>query len=185
MDETLRPDAELAALLELSGLPVFAVDAQRRITRWSPGMEALTGFAADEVEGLPCLVGVRCTNCLSSCGVYEHGEVHGAPLTVYTRDGAPRAVRKYARVLRDGAGEATGALEVLVPQDSPVAGLGLVAGLPGAVEPAIEPGALDPTEARRIRQALESTRFRREAAAKLLGMSRTTLWRKMREHGIE
>jgi transcriptional regulator with PAS, ATPase and Fis domain len=39
-------------------------------------------------------------------------------------------------------------------------------------------------EVGRIRVALERARYRREEAAKLLGISRTTLWRKMREHGL-
>lgn len=39
-------------------------------------------------------------------------------------------------------------------------------------------------EQRRIRIALESHRWRREEAAHALGISRTTLWRKMREYGL-
>ena len=39
-------------------------------------------------------------------------------------------------------------------------------------------------EAERIRQALEDAHYRRGRAAEILGMSRTTLWRKMREYGL-
>ncbi len=39
-------------------------------------------------------------------------------------------------------------------------------------------------EARAVLEALEETRFRRAEAAELLGISRTTLWRKMREYGL-
>jgi PAS domain S-box-containing protein len=42
----------------------------------------------------------------------------------------------------------------------------------------------EPHEVRRIRAALEQARYRKGVAAELLGMSRTTLWRKMREHGL-
>jgi transcriptional regulator of acetoin/glycerol metabolism len=35
-----------------------------------------------------------------------------------------------------------------------------------------------------IRQALEQNRWRRKAAARALGISRTTLWRKMRDAGL-
>jgi two-component system response regulator HydG len=36
-----------------------------------------------------------------------------------------------------------------------------------------------------IRSALEATSHHRERAARMLGMSRTTLWRKMKEHGLD
>jgi len=39
-------------------------------------------------------------------------------------------------------------------------------------------------EVERIRNALERARYRRAEAAALLGVSRTTLWRKMREYGL-
>jgi propionate catabolism operon transcriptional regulator len=39
-------------------------------------------------------------------------------------------------------------------------------------------------EARSIRKILEESGFRRTTAAKKLGVSRTTLWRKMREMGL-
>ncbi|MGB5392512.1 MAG: helix-turn-helix domain-containing protein [Thermoanaerobaculia bacterium] len=35
-----------------------------------------------------------------------------------------------------------------------------------------------------MRSALEAHQWRRTEAAEALGMSRTTLWRKMREHGL-
>lgn len=40
------------------------------------------------------------------------------------------------------------------------------------------------SEPERIRAALDANQWRRSAAAAELGMSRTTLWRKMREHGL-
>jgi transcriptional regulator of acetoin/glycerol metabolism len=39
-------------------------------------------------------------------------------------------------------------------------------------------------ESDRIRLALEAHRWRREEAARALGISRATLWRKMREYGL-
>jgi transcriptional regulator of acetoin/glycerol metabolism len=50
---------------------------------------------------------------------------------------------------------------------------------PGAVTEA----SLD-SEGERIRAALEAHQWRRAEAAAALGMSRTTLWRKMREYGL-
>jgi two-component system response regulator AtoC len=48
---------------------------------------------------------------------------------------------------------------------------------------ATRPG--EPPEARRIRDALARTSGNRERAAKLLGLSRVTLWRRMRDLGID
>jgi PAS domain S-box-containing protein len=65
---------------------------------------------------------------------------------------------------------------------------------PAAVPPAPQAGtvgdalsltAAELAEATLIRAALERTRYRREAAAALLGMSRTTLWRKMKELRVQ
>jgi PAS domain S-box-containing protein len=44
--------------------------------------------------------------------------------------------------------------------------------------------AADSDEAARIRAALEATHYKKQAAAELLGVSRWTLWRKMKEHGL-
>jgi len=43
----------------------------------------------------------------------------------------------------------------------------------------------DAVDAARIHGALEACRWRRNEAARVLGMSRTTLWRRMRELGFE
>ena len=45
--------------------------------------------------------------------------------------------------------------------------------------------AEDPAERLRIVQVLESARWNRGRAAEALGMSRSTLWRRMKELGIE
>ena len=44
--------------------------------------------------------------------------------------------------------------------------------------------AYDEDVAYRIRAALDAHRWNRAAAADALGISRTTLWRKMREYGL-
>jgi two-component system, NtrC family, response regulator AtoC len=58
---------------------------------------------------------------------------------------------------------------------------------PGAGSPAGAPGAPaspDEPERQRLLAALETHRWRREETARALGLSRTTLWRKMRELGL-
>lgn len=53
-----------------------------------------------------------------------------------------------------------------------------------AEEPSAKTAATNGTEYDRIAEALRRTRGRKAAAAALLGMSRSTLWRKMREYGL-
>jgi transcriptional regulator of acetoin/glycerol metabolism len=56
----------------------------------------------------------------------------------------------------------------------------------GRAEKARSARAGSPDEERaRILAALDETRGNRSQAAELLGMGRTTLWRKMREHGVD
>ena len=50
------------------------------------------------------------------------------------------------------------------------------------VRPGLSPAERD--EAGRIRAALEAARYRRSEAASRLGVSRTTLWRKMKQYGL-
>jgi transcriptional regulator of acetoin/glycerol metabolism len=69
--------------------------------------------------------------------------------------------------------------QTILPEDLPFEVRAAAAAAAGG-----EGRELDSDEARRIRSALEASRWRREAAAEALGMSRTTLWRKMKEHGL-
>jgi len=83
-------------------------------------------------------------------------------------------VRKSGRVFLDDDGHITGAVEVVHALDE-------------SSEREKRPEPPDPvtaSEVARIRRALEASRYRRSEAARRLGMSRTTLWRKMREYGL-
>ncbi len=115
------------SLIELSDLACFQVDSERRLVHWSAAAEHMTGFAAREVLGLPCVVGVRCEACLSGCGVFDHGEVRDVRLVLHHKDGTAVPVRKSGRTLRDADGHITGAIEVVVREplasDGPARGL--------------------------------------------------------------
>jgi hypothetical protein len=166
-----EPDLPSLALLgELAEVAWFVVDARRNVVALGPMTERLTGFYADEVLGRPCIHLSRCEACLKGCGVFERGRVRDQRLTLYRADGRPLDVAKSAVALRDHHGAPAGALEILRP---------LRAGDP-PVQPCDEPeGANDLRE--RIGRALHETRYNRTQAAERLGMSRTTLWRKMRD----
>ena len=159
---------DLSLLGDLAQVPYFRVDADRVLVEVSPAMERVTGFAPEEVLGRSCLTLHRCQECLKGCGVFEHQSVLDKELELFRKDGTSVQVRKSGKLLRDEHGEVTGALEVVwIAQD----------GGDRARTPASE-------ERVRIESALLRARYHRAEAAKALGMSRTTLWRKMRELGL-
>jgi PAS domain S-box-containing protein len=155
-------------LADMVDLAWFRVDAERNVVELSPAMERLTGFAASEVLGRSCLRLHRCRECLSGCGVFDEGVVTDKSLEIYRADGSLIEVTKSGRLLFGPDGEISGAVEVL--RSAP------------AQHDATEED--EPEEARAIRTALEKTRYNRTAAARSLGISRTSLWRKMKEYGI-
>lgn len=194
-----------AVLAEMADLPYFRVDARRTVVEMSPAMERLTGFRAEDAIGRSCLNIHRCEECLAGCGVFDNHTVLDRHLELYRADGSTVRVRKSGRVFLDDEGHITGAIEVVQPLSHDAAqdwdptrhdgdparrdvGAGQGAG-DGVV--VVEPGceitpaaAAARAEIAAIRRALHETRFRRTEAARLLGMSRTTLWRKMREYGL-
>ena len=158
----------VAALLsDMTDAAYFRVDADRNVVEVSPAMERLTGFSASDVLGRSCLRLHRCEECLKGCGVFDNLEVQDKSIQLYRADGTLIDVIKSGRVLLDRDGEIDGAVEVI-----------------RLSEPRSPQAADEHDEVRRIRDALERTRFNRTEAARRLGISRTSLWRKMREHGL-
>jgi PAS domain S-box-containing protein len=107
----------LSTLVDLAELAYFEVDADRNVVAMSPALEQLTGFKAKDVLGSSCLEVVRCSECLRGCGVFKHGEVRDARLTIYRADGSEFEILKSGRVFRDEDGNITGAIEVIRPAD--------------------------------------------------------------------
>jgi transcriptional regulator with PAS, ATPase and Fis domain len=102
-------------------------------------------------------------------------------LTEYPWPGNVRELRsalEYAYVIGDGG--------QLVEADLPPEVGGALAGAAGTNSSPVAPAGAgnDRPEARRIRVALERAAGNRERAAQMLGMSRVTLWRRMRSYGL-
>ena len=185
-----------AALAEIADLPYFRVDADRNVVEMSPAMERLTGFSAKDAVGRSCLRIHRCEECLSGCGVFDQRTVLNKDLELHRVDGTTIRVRKSGQVLLDEEGRITGAIEVVQPMDAETADQtepGRPDEQPAEFTPvvAVQPGveltpAVDAArvEIEAIRDALSRSKYHRTRAARLLGMSRTTLWRKMREYGL-
>jgi PAS domain S-box-containing protein len=185
-----------AALAEIADLPYFRVDADRNVVEMSPAMERLTGFRAEDAVGRSCLRIHRCEECLGGCGVFDQHTVLDRHLELYRADGSTVRVRKSGRVLLDGEGRITGAIEVVRALDVEPTSASTAETHDAEVDRltpvvSVEPGAeVTPAaaaaqaEIEAIRSALTESRYRRTEAARLLGMSRTTLWRKMREYGL-
>lgn len=171
--EGWAPDAEtLRVVGDLAGLAWFQVDQERNVVAMSPAMEDLTGIAVEQAVGRPCIYLSRCHECLRFCGVFEQGLVRDHHLTLYGQMGEEIPVSKSGQVLLDDHGEIIGAVEFVHPLR------------PGnGVDDCNDEGALG-GEADRIAQVLKDTRYNRTEAAKQLGISRTTLWRKMRQYGL-
>lgn len=165
-----------AVLAQTSGLSYFRVDADRNVVEMSPAMERLTGFRARDMVGRSCLEIHRCEECLRGCGVFDNHRVVEKKLELYRADGSIVRVSKSGRLFFDDEGEVIGALEIVRPLDGRSSERTIVGSAPQA--------SADASEADRIRAALEAARYRRTQAARALGMSRTTLWRKMNEYGI-
>ena len=164
-----QPGRDLASLLaDAADLAYFRVDADRNVVEVSAAMERLTGFTAADAIGRSCLWLHRCEECLKGCGVFDQGIVTDKRLSLYRADGSRVEVDKSGRVVRDESGRITGAVEVVHPVDE---------GAASARSP-------EPAEALLIRAALERARYNRTAAARALGISRTSLWRKMKQYGI-
>lgn len=159
-------ERDLAALVRRTGLAYFRVDANRNVVEMSPALEELTGFTPDDIVGRSCLRVHRCAECLAGCGVFDHGEVAEKELKIYRADGSTLRVSKSGRAFFDDDGHVVGAIEVIEP-----------------LGPEADTDS-EPEEARRVRVALERARYNRSAAARSLGVSRTTLWRKMKTYGL-
>jgi transcriptional regulator of acetoin/glycerol metabolism len=147
----------VSAIFESLGKGVALLDSELRIVEASPAVRGLLG--TPEVEGhsiAEVFDAPEMVECLRA-GRRCDGDVR-------IRGGATVRARGGALTDRSFAPAARYVISIDVND-------GLSAGTRGA-------------DAERIIRALDAHRWRRSAAARALGISRATLWRRMREYGI-
>lgn len=190
---------------------VLTVDERFRITSFNSAAERITGITADEALGRRCSDVLHADICENGCAIrrmLEAGrEVVGQPARILGNKTRPTPVSVSATALRGEDGTFVGAVETFRDL-SALEQLrreiqGHAVGKSAAVEkvfavlpdnpanqphtPAVARRAVSPlgrAEADAIRDVLSATGGHLGRAAKRLGISRTTLWRKMKKHGI-
>jgi PAS domain S-box-containing protein len=172
--------AVLAAVLGCVGDGVLTVDAHFRITSFNRAAEQITGVPAREALGKRCAEVLRADVCGNGCAIRKvlesGGKVVDHPARIVVGRGGPAAISLSAEALRDDEGELLGAVEAFRARAAGESRTGAVG--------QGEPSTLARAESDVIRRVLSATGGRVGIAAKKLGISRTTLWRKMKKYGI-
>jgi len=172
--------ALLAAVLGCVEDGVLTMDADFRITSFNRAAERITGVSARDALGKRCSEIMRADVCEDGCVIRKvldtGGKVIDQPARICTQDGGPASVSLSAAAFFDGDGGLLGAVEAFRARPAGRARKGVVGRL--------EPSLLGRAEADAIRRALSATGGHIGLTAKELGISRTTLWRKMKRYRI-
>jgi len=200
------PSARLHRLvLESIDEAIISLDSSRRITSLNAAAAKLVGARSERAVGQQCwkVLGIR--TCMAGCplaAVLAAGQSH-CEYDAVIKGGFAQEIPVHVRghVLRDEAGRAVGAVAVMRPglpaeqadvgaRDHPSAPPAeLFSRRPSVraiMSSEIQPADKQPAspEARRLVQVLQANAWRREKTASTLGISRSTLWRRMREYGL-
>jgi PAS domain S-box-containing protein len=107
-------------LLEAIGDGVFVLDPHGRIVAWNPAMEAITGYAFQEIKGKHCRI-LKFNQCfgrdrpsgITDCGILKTGRVVPAECLITHKLGHTLSITKNARVIKDTRGEIIGIVETV------------------------------------------------------------------------
>lgn len=186
MGATLLPSdlnrEQVETILEAVTDPVFTTDLRFVITAFNPAAERLTGFPREQAIGRRCAEVFRGTACNGKrCvgrQVFETGRpVADRRITIHDRFDAPQTVRMSGFPLRDQCGALVGQVQTfhaLNGHGKSRRGNGAPDGL----------SILEASERQAIEDVLRRHGWNRTPTCEELGVSRTTLWRKMRKLGI-
>ncbi len=206
-----RPPSDLPASqlnhLILSSLEqaIFTVDEDMRISSFNAAAEALTGLSSRRAIGRWCFEVFRTDHCCGECPLRRtlgSGEpARAARIWLHHRSRRRAPVGVHTTILRDDSGSAVGAVEMMWRLARPAAGLcSASVGVEGELgqvhsnrpsirailEADIQADArpLRSPEAQRLVELLQAHGWRREKTAAALGISRSTLWRRMKEFDL-
>ncbi len=204
---SFSPHASQMAQLVLDSLnePVFAVDRSRRITSFNRAAERLLGVSRQRVLGRCCDEVFAADRCQDGCplrATLASGEPRQDERVV-VKDCWARELEVCVttNLLRDERGRPVGAVELLrshcpppviedergSADDGPPSRFRAMRPSTRAImqaERVVGPEALEDPEARRLAELLQAHGWRRSETASALGISRSTLWRRMKEFGF-
>jgi PAS domain S-box-containing protein len=179
-------DRLLKAVLSCVADGVFTVDDKFRITSFNRRAERITGVAAGDALGKRCSDILQADICKEQCPVRRmmesDGEIADQPAQILVNTPHSTAVSVSSALLRKN-GRFLGAVQAFREAVVTVADVPQPAEQKSAA-PRRRSSPLGLAEADAIRRTLSAAGGHIGRAAKELGISRTTLWRKMRKHGI-
>ncbi len=193
MNETHDPGLHRLVLNSIEQA-VFSVDEEQRITSFNAAAEDLVGIAEHQALGRRCYEVFRTDACQRGCALRRTlgtGESFREG-RVWLVDGPQRRtpVGVQTAPLRDGNGRMMGAVELLwkLPESEICSQQASVRrpSVRAIMEAEIDPGAgqLQSPEAQRLARLLQAHSWNRAETAAALGISRSTLWRRMKEFGL-
>ena len=144
---------------------VFTIGPDLRIREFSARMERITGYGARAAQGKNVLDLLDIGSGIPSTGKLSDLADRRFCTEIRTRDGERKLVEIRFQPIRFSEDEIIGLVVDRSVRQS-------------------EYGELVISEKERVLRALDEARYRRGQAAKILGIDRSSLWRKMKKHGI-
>ncbi len=184
------------AILDSVADAVFTINRDYVITSFNRAAEQATGFDRVEAVGRFCYDVLRSSVCrpVGDCPMTQLLATGSASLTrqysVLTRHDKEMPFSVSVYPLHDGAGGIVGGIETfraLPPVDAvgtPASGPSKAAASGLSLRMPLGMRVLEASQRRVIEEVLRRHHWNRSAACEELGLSRTTLWRKMRKLGI-
>ncbi len=184
MDKSIEKPAlspeQVKAVLDAVDDGILVINHDFAITSFNQSAEQLTGVSREQALGRHCSEVLRTDVCGDDCPMHQvmraDGGARTATAIMHPRHGEPAEVEMRVAVLRDEHGGISGGVKVF-RRHTDADGRGRSAPVPGL-------SILEASERRAIEDTLRRCQWNQAAASQALGISRTTLWRKMKRLSI-